>query len=148
MRVHGTFTVNDIILAGEAARQFEDEGVDPYTAHVAAHAIASAMVVSIALGLAENMERLTRNRRIILLKSTALYMLQGGTVEGLTETMRGVVREVMAHVIDADNPDTATSGGSPPGDPPETIVYPLDDENIMVVEPTYGNITIIEISPP
>jgi len=44
-------------------------------------------------------------------------------------------------------PEPAPASDGLPATDPVVEIYPLDDENIMVVEPPY-NITIIEITPP
>ena len=141
--IGGGHAVGRIILAGEAARHFELAGVDPYTAHVAA-----SVVVAPAIDTWHTMGFTPEDvANTDILRHMAYYLINGGTIENMGEIMHQTFLQLMA-VHFANNPDPARTDSSLPEISEDAEIYPLDDDSIMVVEPTYGNITIIEISPP
>ena len=86
------FAVNDVILTGEAFKQFEESGVDRLTAAEAAAAIGPPMAVLDTLGLMKMLRGPARARKG-LFKYIAQRMLQGASVESATEMAQGVIRE-------------------------------------------------------
>ena len=140
--IGGGLTVGRIILAGEAARQFELEGVDPYTAHVAAHTVvAPAMVAFNALGLSPEDAAKTD-----IHKHMAHYLANDGTIEDLTLIMNDTIIKLMAAHL-ADNPDPAGAGNSVPEESiPDVFAYSVGE--LLVVYGLGDNITVYEFSPP
>jgi len=142
--IGGGHAVGRIILAGEATPHFELAGVDPYTAHV----VAASAVVAPAIDTWHTMGFTPEDvANTDIHRHMAYYLINVGTIETMGETMHETFLQLMA-VHFANNPDPARTDRSLPEINEDAVIYPLDDENIMVVEPTYGNITIIEIAPP
>ena len=88
------FAVNDIILAGEAYKQFEDSGVDPLQAAEVAQMIAPAMAALDTLGLVKVLKGPGRKASDGILKFMAKRMAHGASVEAATEMAQGVIREI------------------------------------------------------
>ena len=88
------FAVNDIILAGEAYKQFEDSGVDPLQAAEVAQMIAPAMAALDTLGLVKALKGPGRKASDGILKFMAKRMAHGASVEAATEMAQGVIREI------------------------------------------------------
>ena len=86
------FAVNDVILTGEAFKQFEESGVDRLTAAEAAAAIGPPMAVLDTLGLMKMLRGPARARKG-LLKYIGQRIAQGSSVESATEMAQGVIRE-------------------------------------------------------
>ena len=84
--------MNDVILTGEAFKQFEESGVDRLTAADAAAAIGPPMAVLDTLGLMKMLRGPARARKG-LLKYIGQRMAQGASVESATEMAQGVIRE-------------------------------------------------------
>ena len=88
------FAVNDIILAGEAYKQFEESGVDNLKAAQAAQTIAPAMAALDTLGLVKVLKGPGKKASDGLLKYIGKRMAQGASVEAATEMAQGVIREI------------------------------------------------------
>ena len=90
----GAFAVNDMLLAGEAVRQFEQSGVDPYDAARAAHVIAPFMAALDTFGLMKVLRGPMRGQTDNMLKYIGKRMAHGASVESVTEMSQGIIREL------------------------------------------------------
>ena len=90
------FGTNFLLLAGEAGRQFETEGVDPYDASRAAVALAPLMATLDTLGLMKVLRGPMRGASDSMLKYIGKRMAHGASVESVTEMSQGVMRELTA----------------------------------------------------
>ena len=92
--VVGAFGTNYLLMAGEATRQFEQSGVEPYKAAEAAQTIAPLMAALDTLGLAKIFRGPLRKEGEAFLGYLGKRLAQGATVESLTEMTQGAIREI------------------------------------------------------
>ena len=84
--------VNDMILAGEAVKQFEQSGVDPLLSAQTAHSIAPFMAALDTLSVFKVLQG-PKRAKTALFKYIGQRLAHGATVESATEMAQGVIRE-------------------------------------------------------
>ena len=100
--VGAAFGTNYLMMAGEAVKQFEASGVEPYKAAMAAQAIAPLMAGLDTLGLAKILRGPVRGESDSFLKYLGKRLAHGASAEALTEMAQGTIRELTDAKLSGD----------------------------------------------